>query len=41
MAITNSFNTAMRNVASYKLKGMNLILMDEKGKEILAFLKID
>ena len=41
MEVTNRFNEAMSNVASYQLKGLNLILLDNKGKEVLAFLKID
>jgi heat shock protein HslJ len=41
MEVVNKFNKAMSKVISYKLEGMNLILMDNEGKEILALLKVD
>lgn len=41
MKVSNQFNTAMRQVASYRLDGLKLILMNSEGKEILAFFKVD
>tara|TARA_B100000809_G_C15053464_1_gene499779 strand:+ start:201 stop:1223 length:1023 start_codon:yes stop_codon:yes gene_type:complete len=41
MEMAESFNKAMKQVASYKLEGLNLILMDADNEEVLAFLKVD
>ncbi len=41
METAKSFNDAMTQVASYKLEGLNLILMDTNNKEVLALLKVD
>lgn len=41
METPNAFNKAMNKVTSYKLEGLNLILLDSEGKEVLAFLKGD
>ncbi len=41
METPGKFNNAMINVRSYKLEGLNLILFDENGKEVLSFLKVD
>lgn len=41
MDVPDAFNKAMRNVSSYKLDGLKLILFDDTGKEILSFLKGD
>lgn len=41
MELANSFNKAMTKVATYKLEGLKLILMDKEGKEVLQFLKTD
>lgn len=41
MEIPNKFNAMMQKVSTYKLEGLNLILLDEEGKEVLRFLKVD
>ncbi len=41
MEVADKFNKAMNTVASYKLDGLKLHLMDSKGKEVLSFLKVD
>lgn len=41
MERANTFNQAMTQVVSYRLEGLNLILLDNNGKEVLAFLKGD
>lgn len=41
MEMAESFNKAMKQVTSYKLEGLNLILMDADNDEVLAFLKVD
>lgn len=41
METANAFNKALNQVASYKLDGLNLMLKDASGKEVLAFLKGD
>ncbi len=41
MEVADRFNKAMNTVASYKLDGLKLYLMDSKGKEVLSFLKVD
>lgn len=41
MQVTNEFNNAFAKVKSYKLDGLNLLLFDKSGKEVLAFLKGD
>ncbi len=41
METSESFNKAMNQVASYKLEGLNLILMNADNEEVLAFLKGD
>ncbi len=41
MDVVNAFNTAMHQVASYRLEGLNLIFLDAENKEVLAFLKVD
>lgn len=41
MQVADNFNKALTTVASYKLDGLKLHLMDSKGKEVLSFLKVD
>lgn len=41
MEITNKFNAALTKVATYKLDGLNLFLMDSDGKEVLSLIKGD
>lgn len=41
MDVPNSFNQAILSVHSYQLDGLDLVLMDESGNEVLAFLKAD
>lgn len=41
MELTQKFNTAITKVVAYKLEGLNLILLDKNGQEVLAFLKGD
>ncbi|MEI6865436.1 META domain-containing protein [Flavicella sp.] len=41
MTIVNNFNSAMSKVSSYKLDKLKLILFDNNGEEVLAFLKGD
>jgi len=39
MTIADNFNKALNKIVSYKLDGLELILMDKDGNEVLAFLK--
>ncbi|QQR97374.1 MAG: META domain-containing protein [Sphingobacteriales bacterium] len=41
MDIADNFNQAMAKVASYKIDGLKLILLDNNNKEVLSFLKGD
>ncbi len=41
MEISGKFNAAIKKVKGYRLKELNLILVDETGKEVLAFVKGD
>lgn len=39
--VVDMFNAAMDKVAMYKMGGLNLMLLDANGKELLVFLKVD
>lgn len=41
MEIADSFNQALQQVQKYQRKGLNLMLLDEQGQEVLTFLKGD
>lgn len=41
MKIADQFNNAMSQVVAYRLDGLKLVLMNNEGKEILAFFKVD
>ena len=41
MDIANKYTAALNTVASYKLDGLKLTLMNSSGKEVLSFLKVD
>lgn len=41
METPDQFNIAVLNVASYKLDGLKLMLMDEEGNEIITLKKVD
>jgi len=41
MDIANSFNQAIAKVASYKIDGLKLILLDNNNNEVLSFMKGD
>ncbi len=41
METSSDFNAAMEKVKGYKLEGLNLILVDETGKELISFIKGD
>ncbi len=41
MEIPDKFNTAIKKVKGYRLVGLNLILVDETDKEMIAFVKGD
>ncbi|MBR9923312.1 MAG: META domain-containing protein [Bacteroidetes bacterium] len=41
MDIADKYDAAITQVASYRLEGLNLMLFDSEGKEVLAFLKVD
>lgn len=41
MTISTEYSKALQKVRSYKLQGLNLILYDAEGDEVLRFLKVD
>ncbi len=41
MSVADPFNRAMREVKTYQLEGLELILMNEDSQEILRFRKVD
>ena len=41
MEVADRFDKAISKVSAYKIDGLNLILLDNNGEEVLAFLKGD
>jgi heat shock protein HslJ len=41
VGVEDEFNKAMNAVKGYELEGLNLILTDSHGNEVLSFLKVD
>jgi heat shock protein HslJ len=41
MDVPTKYEQAMQKVASYKYEGLNLKLYDDKGNELISFLKVD